>query len=359
MSPQALLAIAEEFLLQDEEFAPDYAKACEYLEKVIAQTENLKKRAYTQTSIDDPIDRKRKEDLESRARAALQLGILYYFKLGGLSNNKKMDHYLSSAALAACQLEGLKEIIRISQMLRQPQPYDIHQINRRGESPLHYAAKKGFMRLLDLLFRLGASAILEKEVGGCTALYLACCNGHLPVIDYVLAKGADIDTRGPRGSTLLHAAVSRRQNNVLTYFFERGVTVSGYCNDAGLTSFYCAAKTGNTQAAAILLQYDAYIDETDMQGWTALHWAALEGAIDTVKFLVRNGAAVNALTRHGDTPLHLAASVNQEIVATYLMRQGADRKIKNNAGETPADCTSSMQALLREGELPEELSLSI
>ncbi len=129
MSPKALLAVAEQYLLEDEEYKPDYARACQYFEEAAEQ----------------------KEDLEVRARADLHLGTLYYFRVGGLGDNRKMDHYLSTAGLAACQLKDLQEIVRMTQILRQPQPYNIHQTNRKDESPLHYAAKKGYLHMVELL----------------------------------------------------------------------------------------------------------------------------------------------------------------------------------------------------------------
>ncbi len=336
MAPKALFALAEVCLLEEEGYKPDYRQACQYLERAAAQ----------------------EHDLEIRAEAALKLAMLYYFQEGGLSDDKKMDHFLSVAGLTACRLDGHKEIIRISQILRQPRPYDIHQVNRRGESPLHYAAKKGFLRMLALLFVLGAAAILEKKVLHRTALFLASCNGHCDVIAYLISKGAKMDTRDAQGRSLLHAAVTHDKKEVLELLVRRGLKVSEYCDGWGLTAFYYAVRSRSYDLAHILLSHnecDAYINEMDLQGWTALHWAAFEGDLETVKYCVRNGAYVNARSYFLDTPLHCAARQEHGTIAAYLVGKGADQHAKNKAGEIPQMCGSVMHSLLQKEDLSQSI----
>lgn len=335
--PNAYLNLGHYFL-GDDETVPHIPLAVEAFEKAVTQ----------------------EEDLEVRARAALELGKLYYFTMGSLSDNESMDRYLSIAGSAACQLPHLKEIVKISQLLRQPKPLDWAQVNHRGESPLHYAAKKGYLHMLRILFTLGAQVILEKEVNQQTALYLACCNGRIPAIEYLLAQGAQTDTRDQMGRSLLHATVSYNQKEALLLLLSRGLVASAHCHcdDNGLTAFYLAVRQGRHELAALLLskkEYDAYIDETDSDGRTCLHWASLEGDLPTVRFLVQHGAGVQRCTVYNNTPLHYAAMGDHEEVFRFLTQHGADPSAKNKAGQTPTKYSS----LLQEHRKAEELSPSI
>lgn len=308
------------------------------------------------------------EDLEVRAKAGLMLGRFHYFAIGGFSDQEKMEYFLRLSSLAACQLPHQKEIIRMAQVLRQPKPFDVNQVNRRGESPLHYAAKKGYLELLKLLFLLGTQTIIEKELSGQTPLYLACVHGKTSAMEYLIEQGAQTDTRNScgfhmNGWSLLHAAAYNNQKEALELLLNKGLQVSSHCDDFGLTAFFVAVKHGRLDAARIMLShisYDAYVDEVDSNGWTCLHWAALRGEIETAQFLIRNGACVNAQTNLGDTPLHLAASGDHETMARVLIQVGADRTIENRAWKIPAQVnTTNMVMLAPDYTAPREQSPSL
>lgn len=304
------------------------------------------------------------DDLEVRAEAALSLGRIYYFEIGGFSDPQKLENYLSIARLAACRLPSKKELIRIAQVLRQPKPYDLEQVNRRGESPLHYAAKKGYMELLELLFILGSQTILEKELFGQTALYLACLYGKKAAAEFLIAQGAETDTRGPLGYSLLHAAVSGNHKELLQSLLNMGLKLSEHCDTFGLTAFYRAVEWGGRlDCAAIMLSdqaYDAYVDEENTDGWTSLHYAAFYGNIEGAEFLINNGARVNAQTVHRDTPLHMAARGNHVAMAKLLMKRGADPTLLNNEKKWAVQCSETyIPELAPDYEPPKDLSLSI
>lgn len=340
-SPESYIKIGNRLLSGEDGGKPDIPLAYEAFEKAAEQKENR----------------------EIRAQAALILGKIHYFGIGGFSDEKKMAHFLSVASLTACQLPCQKEIIRMVQIFWQPRPFDLQQVNRRGESPLQYAAKKGYMEMLELLFLLGAEAIIEKEVLGQTALFLACSNGRIAAIEYLLEKGAETCTRGALGASLLHAAVKANQKEVLELLLQKGLRVSSHCDDFGLTAFYCAVQIGRLQLASIMLsdpEYGAYVDEVGVHGWTPLHWAAFQGEVETAKFLIRNGAAINALTIEGDTPLHLAACMDNRTMVERLIRLGGNRTLRNRKNKLPMDYSPKPMPILHpEFELSEELSPSL
>ncbi len=340
LTPQANLARGEHSLLEDDLVKRDYGQARDYFEKAVEQ----------------------EEDQAVKAKAALHLGMLYYFKQGVAEDPQKMDQYLSMAAMSAYWIDGLEEIVSLVQILKEPQPYDIHRVNELGESPLHGASKKGYLQVVELLFRLGADAIIEKRVSGRTALFLAATCGHEHVIKRLLSRGAEIDVRDSLGWTPLRAAAVYYHKATLETLLQKGADLR-IEDDWGHTPFYSLAKRGMCDLAAIFLDHGAYIDEVDDFGWTALHWVAKEGMCDMAALLIERGARVNAIShRSGDSPLHIASMYHQKGVVRILREHGALRDLRNNKGKVPKEC-SLLDALsarqVDEEEDAEELSPSL
>ncbi len=75
--------------------------------------------------------------------------------------------------------------------------------------------------------------------------------------------------------------------------------------------------------------------EPDGGALTALVYAARSGSIDAARVLLEGGADVNQTTRYGWSPL-LAATQNQNYqMAKFLIERGADVNLANKGGWTP------------------------
>ena len=70
-----------------------------------------------------------------------------------------------------------------------------------------------------------------------------------------------------------------------------------------------AARAGDAEAVAALIQQKADVNAAAIDGTTALHWAVRADDIETVDALIRAGAQVKTASRHGVTPLYLAADL--------------------------------------------------
>jgi len=64
---------------------------------------------------------------------------------------------------------------------------------RRGVTPLHLAACKGYRDIVQLFFKSGADVNRQEYEGGYTPLHYAACNGNLAVIQLLLDYGADVN----------------------------------------------------------------------------------------------------------------------------------------------------------------------
>jgi ankyrin repeat protein len=97
------------------------------------------------------------------------------------------------------------------------------------------------------------------------------------------------------------------------------------------------AKYNNVKMVKMLLDNNADVDVSDIEGGTALHYACYNGHEEIVNLLLMNGADINCKDDRGWTPLHVAAQRNQVECIKILLEYGADKNIVDNDGETPID----------------------
>lgn len=87
-------------------------------------------------------------------------------------------------------------------------------------APLHYAAYRGHLEIVELLLARGA-AVNARTATGCTPLFLACQQGRAKVVAALLAQDADVSARETeRGLTAVDVAqvsVARRELPVTRY----------------------------------------------------------------------------------------------------------------------------------------------
>jgi serine/threonine-protein phosphatase 6 regulatory ankyrin repeat subunit B len=143
---------------------------------------------------------------------------------------------------------------------------------------------------------------------GCTPLYLAATLGNAQMAKYLLARGANIDAPGWRGTPLCEAAISGDTN------MAKLLLVSGA--KSADSALICAAQKRRKEMVALLLSCHAKINGREWQGLTALHCAAHNGDLDMMSLLSKHGADVNLRSNLGETPQRWTPSfgrVNAEI----------------------------------------------
>ena len=70
-------------------------------------------------------------------------------------------------------------------------------------TPLHYACQEGHLPIVEYLISKGANIEAKGEIE-MTPLHYACQEGHLPIVEYLISKGANIDAQDGDGSSLIH-----------------------------------------------------------------------------------------------------------------------------------------------------------
>lgn len=142
------------------------------------------------------------------------------------------------------------------------------------------------------------------------ALFDAVNSGDLDKVKEFIKKGADVNTKGKRGKTLLHLAVNR----------------------------------ANTETVRFLIAQGADVNARDENGFTPLHReGAISGSpeqvVKTAELLLASGADINVRGNSGLTPLYTAViGAEDEKLAALYIAEGADINARTDDGHTPLDC---------------------
>lgn len=143
-----------------------------------------------------------------------------------------------------------------------------------------------------------------------TALFEACLNGELPLLNMLLAHGADADVALGPGLTPLYNAALNGQEAIVRRLLDHGADVTISTND-GLSPLYAGCQFGHVACVRALLDdramSSALIDMPATRGGaTALYVAVQGGHSDAVALLLERGATPDAPAAGGSTPLMLA-----------------------------------------------------
>lgn len=219
--------------------------------------------------------------------------------------------------------------------------------DRRGSTPLMYAAALGSFDAVKLLVEAGARVNAANDFG---ATALMWCAGDSAKVRYLISKGANVQARSKLGRTPLSiAAMYDGASENVRLMIEKGADVKAR-DESGATPLANAATVNNVEAARILLAKGAEVNATDEAGFTPLINAAGNGdrSAGMVKLLLDHGAKVNVTTiaslemvKNGPirlgllTPLILAAPQGNYETVALLVNAGADVNVKDARGMSP------------------------
>jgi len=144
------------------------------------------------------------------------------------------------------------------------------------------------------------------------------------------------------GAQSIHSAALAQNYDALLGALEAGESPDSY-NLSGFAPLHSAARAGNLQIAALLLDNGADINiETNTAARdTPLHLAVINGRLAMVQLLLERGAEPNFQNQWGNTPLHEAARFAGPATVRALVRLGADRDIVNSNGQTFGDIAAA------------------
>jgi ankyrin repeat protein len=151
--------------------------------------------------------------------------------------------------------------------------------------------------------------------------------GDTVAMEALLAKGADVNTKGKYGWTALMYAAQRGDLTTVQLLLSKGAAANARdeCGDTALTQ---AAFDGYTEVAEALLAKGGDVNAANRRGETALMSAAKRGHAAIVRLLLTKGANANAATNIGGyTPL-LWATVSYVVPGPVDYWPGSTREMR-------------------------------
>jgi ankyrin repeat protein len=174
----------------------------------------------------------------------------------------------------------------------------------RGDAPLHVAAQRWDVPMIELLVQHGAD-IHRRRADGCTAHTLAELHGNREIGAWLLAHGAQ-DELSPLER--FAAACARGDRSRASAMLEADPMLRGALRAEHHLMLQVPAERGDAAVLDTMLECGFDPDAKDNDGVTALHRAAMAGRLDAARVLLAHGAAVNALDgMFAATPLVWAA----------------------------------------------------
>lgn len=230
--------------------------------------------------------------------------------------------------------EGWRKHFDHIQQQDQEQRTIIHEGELESASPLFYASVIGVPEIVKSLVDSNELNVNDTDESKRTGLLAAAQRGFIPIVEYLLGKGADVNMASTRGTTPIYAAAHQGHTEVVKLLLAKGADFT-IPEKWSFTALHAALYNGHLDIVELLCEKGADLSAVDGDGGTLLYGASWSGHLDIVKFLLEKGADLTIANNDEETPLHVASGAGHLEVVKYLTEKGADLTVTDVDDWTP------------------------
>ena len=226
---------------------------------------------------------------------------------------------------------------------------DVGVVEIDGTTALHWAVHRDDGDIAELLIRAGADVTAANRYG-VAPIALASLNGSAPMLSRLLAAGADANRAQPEGETALMTAARTGQVEAVRVLLDHGADIDAAEQWRGQTALMWAAAEGHAAAVRELIEHGADVharsgragaatagdraaggdagaeegEPAPPAGFSAFLFAVRGGHPDAATVLADAGADIDDMAPDGSSALVVAIDNRHYGLAVWLLERGAD-----------------------------------
>ena len=284
-------------------------------------------------------------------------------------DHKKLFAVMYSTIHKAAQDNSL-EGMRFFLAQKKPKVH-IDEFDKSGSCPIHIAAERGHVDSVNFCVDKGCNFNITTTYGT-TAMMLACKENHLRVIELLFGMGASLSAKNKAGNTAIHFATQGDHADAIRAIVEltlqrqeaeeaaakaaaaaelgedddveklpdtftdgeESVLDNGHSNILdGFGSKSLLEQSGNNPE----LGNSMLLNDVNLGKITPLMMAAQHNSIKVIELLIQLGVPLDRQDASGETALHKAGRRGCFPVYRALLGAGASETVRNKFNETPRD----------------------
>ena len=175
------------------------------------------------------------------------------------------------------------------------------------------------MEIAEYYATRGKLTNLDGRHGEHTALTYASQEGHLDIVEALLARGADKNRTDIYGYTPLIWTARRGRVEILKTLLSAGAA-KDKAGIYGQTALSWASLNGHVECVKELLAVKVDVNKADEGGWTPLMHASYFGHVEIVKLLLAAGAKKDKINTDGKTALTIATEKGRHEIIQLLQQ---------------------------------------
>ena len=184
--------------------------------------------------------------------------------------------------------------------------------------------------------------------GGAEALAIASARGYRDVVEFLIERGVDVNSRLNVGTTSILVAASNANGEIVQALIGRHADVN-LADQHGDTPLMAAVRAGSSSCVTSLLSAGAKLNASDKLGRTAVWWVSRTDRVDILEQLIKRGADLNVSDKSQFTPLMLANRMGQSHMVQRLRRNGASGRADRAEPRDVRSATAASLPLIQNG----------